>query len=68
MKRTVGDRDGEEEPLEGPEHKLVKEDDELEAVLQLSADDFECVICCGKLPRSAGVGRAPCAEVLRLVL
>jgi hypothetical protein len=50
MKRPVGEREDGEQPCDGPEEKRVKDDDELEAVLQLSADDFECVICCGKMP------------------
>jgi hypothetical protein len=50
MKRTVSVRDAVEgEPADGPEQKRVKEEDEdVDAVLELSVDDFECVICCGE--------------------
>lgn len=50
MKRTVAVRDAvEEEPGDGPEQKRVKDENEdVDAVLELSVDDFECVICCGE--------------------
>lgn len=58
MKRTVSVRDdeGEDAADDGPEHKRVKEEaDQPEAVLELSVDDFECVICCGELLCVRGV-------------
>lgn len=62
MKRTVGERDNGEQSCDELEQKRVKYDDELEAVLQLSADDFECVICCGKMLLSPGSIEPPVQE------
>lgn len=55
MKRTIAVRDAEEDGLpgtaekDGPERKRVKEEaGDMDAVLELTGDDFECVICCGE--------------------
>lgn len=63
MKRTVAvrDRDGGgdvpeevEEAGEGSEHKRAKGGDEdADNVLELSCEDFECVICCGEYLKGA---------------
>jgi len=49
-KRTVSVRDAEDDGpvVDGAEHKRAKEEGSDEQVLELTADDFECVICCGK--------------------
>lgn len=44
-KRTVSARDDPAGAQDGPEAKRQKQDD---MVLELSADDYECVICCGE--------------------
>lgn len=57
MKRTIAVRDAEEDGLpgaedDGPEQKRVKEEaGDMDEVLELTGDDFECVICCGEAGR-----------------
>ncbi len=64
MKRTVSVRDGEGEPAEGegPEHKRAKEGNGggTDAVLELSVEDFECVICCGECNALSSQQIKPC--------
>lgn len=48
MKRTVAVRDDKAEQ-DGNEHKRAKEEaDNVDTVIELSCEDFECIICCGE--------------------